>query len=85
MEFAILRETGAITDATPIVTTVHPLQIIDEVPMSEHDVPVDFIITPDRVIETAHLYQKPQGIIWGLLSSDAFKQMPILTELREGR
>jgi len=82
LEFAILRETGAITDTTPIVTTVHPLQILDEIPMSEHDVPVDFIITPDRIIETTHAHQKPTGIIWELLPSDALKRMPILAELR---
>lgn len=82
LEFAILRETGAITDTTPIVTTVHPLQIVDEVPMSEHDVPVDFIVTPDRIIETTHSHPKPSGITWELLPSDAFKRMPILAELR---
>ena len=82
LEFAILRETGAITDTTPIVTTVHPLQIVDEIPMSEHDVPVDFIVTPDRIIETTHSHPKPSGIIWELLPSDAFKRMPILAELR---
>jgi len=82
LEFAIQRETGAITDKTPIVTTVHPLQIVDEVPMSEHDVPVDFIVTPDRIIETTHAHPKPPGIIWKLLPSDVFKRMPILAELR---
>ena len=82
LEFAILRETGAITDKTPIVTTVHPLQIVDEVPMSEHDVSVDFIVTPDRIIETTHSHPKPSGIIWELLPSDVFKRMPILAELR---
>jgi len=82
LEFAILRETGAITDKTPIVTTVHPLQIVDEVPMSEHDVPVDFIVTPNRIIETTHAHPKPPGIIWKLLPSDVFKRMPILAELR---
>ncbi len=81
LEFAILKEVGAITDTTPIVTTVHPLQIVEEVPMAEHDVPVDFILTPDRIIETAHVHSKPSGIIWELLPSDACKRMPILAEL----
>lgn len=85
MEVAILREAGAITKTTPIVTIVHPIQIVDEVPMKEHDAPVDLILTPDRVIETAHLYQKPRGIIWELLPSDAFKQIPVLAELRGKR
>jgi 5-formyltetrahydrofolate cyclo-ligase len=85
LEVAILRETGAITDKTPIVTTVHPLQIVDDVPMSEHDVPVDFIVTPDHIIETTHTHPKPRGIILELLPSDAYKLMPILAELRGKR
>jgi 5-formyltetrahydrofolate cyclo-ligase len=82
LEVAILRETEAITDKTPIVTTVHPLQIVDEVPMNEHDVPVDFIVTSGHIIETIHAHPRPLGIIWEVLPNDAYKQMPILTELK---
>ena len=85
LEVAILREIGAITDTTPIVTTVHSLQIVDEVPMNKHDVPVDFIVTPNHIIETSHAHSKPRGIIWELLPSDAYKRMPILAELRGKR
>jgi len=82
LEVAILKEVGA-ADATPIATTVHELQIVESVPMTEHDVPVDFIITPERTIEVGHGYRRPSGIFWELLPPDAFKQMPILAELRE--
>jgi 5-formyltetrahydrofolate cyclo-ligase len=82
LEFAILRELGAATGETPVVTTVHPLQIVSRVPMLEHDVPVDYIITPDTIIKTTGHYSKPPGIIWKLLPADAFKQMPILAELK---
>lgn len=82
LEVAILKEVGAITDATPIITTVHPLQIVENVPMTEHDVPVDAIITPDEVIEVRQQYSKPLGINWDLLSPDDYRLMPILAELR---
>lgn len=82
LEIAILMEAGAATDATPIVTTVHPLQIVENVPMTEHDVPVDVIITPDEVIEVEQRYPKPSGIHWDLLSPESYQQMPILEELR---
>lgn len=85
LEVAILREAGAIADATPVVTTVHPIQIVEEIPMSEHDSPVDVIATPDRIIETSHVYPKPRGIFWKLLPSDAYMQMTILAELRGKR
>jgi len=51
--------------------------------MSEHDVPVDFIVTPDRIIETTHVHARPSGIIWELLLGDAYKRMPILAEMRK--
>lgn len=83
IEVAILNEVGAASEKTPIVTTVHELQVVESVPMTEHDIPVDFIITPERTIEVEHGYRKPSGILWGLLPSDAFNKMPILRELRE--
>ena len=82
IEVAILREIGAASDITPIVTTVHELQIVESVPMAEHDISVDFIVTPDRTIKVEHDYRKPSGILWELLPSDAFNKMPILAELR---
>lgn len=82
LEFAILLELGAATEETPVATTVHPIQIVDRVPMKEHDVPVDYIVTPDSIIETSHVYRKPGGIIWKLLPNDALKRMPILAELK---
>jgi 5-formyltetrahydrofolate cyclo-ligase len=82
IEVAILNEVGAASDTTPIVTTVHELQIVESVPMTEHDISVDFIVTPDRTIKVEHGYRKPSGILWELLPSDAFNKMPILGELR---
>jgi 5-formyltetrahydrofolate cyclo-ligase len=54
LEYGILRWLGAIDDSTPVVTTVHDCQVVgdDELDMSrmlEHDVPVDFIVTPTQV------------------------------------
>ena len=82
LEVAILKESGAATNATPIITTVHELQVVEKVPMTEHDAPVDVIVTPERVIEVKPPRPKP-GLIWELLPSDAFKRMPILAEVRE--
>jgi 5-formyltetrahydrofolate cyclo-ligase len=84
LEFAILREIGAVDDRTPIATTVHPIQIVEEVPVAAHDVPVDFIVTPESIVETSGAHPRPKGIIWELLPSDALKQMPMLAELRRG-
>jgi 5-formyltetrahydrofolate cyclo-ligase len=34
-----------------VLTTVHDLQIVKEVPCEEHDTKVDLIVTPSKVIE----------------------------------
>ena len=51
IEIALLQEAGRIGPSTVIVTTVHPLQVIDEpIPETEHDFSVDLIVTPGEVI-----------------------------------
>ena len=49
-EYAILEESGCLASDTLVVTTVHDLQIVEEVPHDEWDVRVDVIVTPTRVI-----------------------------------
>ncbi|RLE54082.1 MAG: 5-formyltetrahydrofolate cyclo-ligase [Candidatus Methanomethylicota archaeon] len=82
LEYAILREVRAINDDTPVLTTIHEVQLIDEVPHEDHDVPVDYIVTPRRVIEITPRKPKPGGIIWSKITSEMMSNMPILIELK---
>jgi 5-formyltetrahydrofolate cyclo-ligase len=83
LEYALLRTEGKVREYTPIVTTVHPLQIIDErLPMRGHDFPVDFLITPDQVIAAPSLHPRPRGVIWEILQEDKLSSIPLL---RKGR
>lgn len=81
LEYAMLRELG--NPPVPVVTTVHPLQVLDGFPSEPHDLPVSLIVTPDDVIEVSDPPAAPEGIDWDLLPEDALKEMPILGELRE--
>lgn len=81
IEYAILRELRKISDDTPVITTVHDKQIVDKVPREEHDVPVDVIVTPNRVIRISSKLEKPKGIIWSKIPNDTFGKMPVLKEL----
>jgi 5-formyltetrahydrofolate cyclo-ligase len=49
-EISYLFSKKAITTSTPIVTTVHELQIINKVPTETHDQKINMIVTPKRVI-----------------------------------
>jgi 5-formyltetrahydrofolate cyclo-ligase len=83
LEFAIARQLNIVSETTPVVTTVHPLQIVDdEIPMLPHDIPVDFIVTPEGVIATERAFTKPAGILWEWLDEEKFEQVPILKWLR---
>jgi len=80
LEYAMLRELGH--PEVPVVTTVHPLQVVDDFPADAHDQPLHLIVTPDEVIEVAHPRPAPRGIDWGLLTAHDLAEMPILKELK---
>lgn len=79
-EFAILRELGH--PAAPVATTVHPLQIVDRLPASPHDLPLKWIVTPQEIIEVAEPPPAPEGIDWTALRPSDFDEMPVLRDLR---
>ncbi len=85
LEYAILSEAGLIDRDTTIITTVHEMQVLEadiEVRTDDHDVPMDRIVTPERVIETDRRGDRPEGIDWDALESSKIDQIPILERLR---
>jgi 5-formyltetrahydrofolate cyclo-ligase len=82
IEYGILRELNAVDEGTPVATTVHEAQIVDSIPLEEHDVPVDLIVTPARVVETKTKHSKPSGIFWEKVALSMIESMPILKELK---
>jgi len=83
LEFALARALRLVDDDTPVVTTVHEMQVLDEaIPMTEHDVPLDLIVTPERVIRTRRRRPKPAGIFWEELSKEQLAAMPALASSR---
>jgi 5-formyltetrahydrofolate cyclo-ligase len=84
LEFALLTEQKKIAARTPIVTSVHPLQVIDEeIPMTEHDIPLSAIVTPTEVVETKSSFARPKGIYWNMLSPEKIDDIPVLNQRRE--
>lgn len=80
IEVALLTEAGRITTDTTIVTTVHPLQVVDdELPETDHDFHVDLIITTDEVITCPRPHQ-PTSLHWNHLTADKIAAIPALAE-----
>jgi 5-formyltetrahydrofolate cyclo-ligase len=85
LEYGLTREAGLVKPTTPIVTTVHDLQIVDEkLPVIAHDIPVDCAITPTRVVETRTNLPRPAGVYWEYLTGEQIDAIPYLRQLRSG-
>tara|TARA_A100001037_G_scaffold284713_1_gene291352 strand:- start:1054 stop:1845 length:792 start_codon:yes stop_codon:yes gene_type:complete len=84
LEMGIFREMELMDSKTPIVTTVHSLQVKDDsrIIMDAHDTPLDWIITPDEVIQTETVLTQPGGIDWDAVQVDQYENIPFLQELK---
>lgn len=83
LEFALGREFGFLRADTPVLTTVHPLQIVEEeIPMCPHDLPVDWIVTPQECLATANSLPKPVGILEDRLDPEKRAAIPVLARRR---
>jgi 5-formyltetrahydrofolate cyclo-ligase len=85
LELAMLEEFGLVQADTPVVTTVHPLQIVaqERLPMQPHDWALNWIVTPEEVIETNTTYSRPSGLDWDIIRPDRFEKIPILRQMKE--
>jgi 5-formyltetrahydrofolate cyclo-ligase len=83
LELGIFREVGTIAPNAVLLTTVHDIQVVDddELPMQEHDSPLDWVITPTRAIQTNTKYSPPKGLVWEAIQPDQYRDIPFLSEL----
>ena len=84
LEIGIYREMGLVNADTPFVITIHSLQSkeVELIIMDAHDTPLDWIITPDEVIETQTLIAQPEGVNWDTIQSDQYENIPFLLSLK---
>lgn len=88
IEWAIFYEKSMVNQETIVITTVHDCQVLlpEELPVSmqrTHDLPVDIIVTPTRVINVRNKLKKPSnGILWDMITENYLKNIPILSQLK---
>ena len=86
LEFALLTEERKVGATTAVVTSVHLRQIVNEdIPMTEHDIPLNAIVTADEVIETSSFYARTEGIYWQMLMAEKIAEIPVLQAKRRLR
>lgn len=80
LEFAITLEAGLIGDGTTVATTVHPSQLVDDgsIPLTEHDFPLDLIVTPAEAITTRTALARPPGVLDDHLEAEKREAIPVL-------
>jgi 5-formyltetrahydrofolate cyclo-ligase len=81
LEFAVALEAGLVDEHTVVATTVHDVQVVDagRIPMTAHDVGVDLIVTPERVVECDSRARGVRGgIRWDELTDEKIASIPLL-------
>ncbi len=83
LEYGILRSLGKVDEETPIVTTVHDIQVLKQrIPRDPWDVTVDYVITPTKILKAKEKY-RPKGILWDLISKEKLNEIPILLKVKK--
>ncbi len=50
--------------------------------MTEHDIPINAIITPEKVLALGPSKGKPRGIYWSMISQEKIDAIPVLKARR---
>jgi len=85
LEWAMAAAMGNVNENTVVISTVHDDQV-QNLPVGlfgEHDLTIDYICTPTRVIKTNCAKPKPTGVCWDALTREKFRAIPVLTEMRK--
>ena len=83
LEYGLAIAAGIVSPETPVVSTVHQMQVLDEdLPYTRHDVFLDYVVTSDEVIECSGDIPRPTGIYWDDLTPAKIRQIPLLKKLQ---
>jgi len=80
LEYAILCELGL--KPVPVATTVHDVQLVTALPVSDSDLPLHCIVTPTQTFRTGAAPNQSRQIDWDQLSAERIANMPPLQALR---
>jgi 5-formyltetrahydrofolate cyclo-ligase len=86
LELAVAAEAGLVDADTLVVTTVHEHQVLrgGVVPMTAHDIHVDIVVTPERVLHSPRPgdWTLPR-LQWDDLTAEKIAAIPLLQRLRQ--
>ena len=84
LEYGLATAAGIVSPETPVLTTIHPMQLLaEELPRTDHDVPLTLAATTDEVIRCSGNLPHPRGIYWEHLDKRKIAAIPMLKKLLE--
>ena len=87
LEYGLAAAAGVVQPGTPVISTVHPMQLLDEeLPWTQHDVPLDIVVTTEGVVRCdsgQEALPRPNGIYWEDLDERKIRSIPLLVKLRQ--
>ena len=85
LEYGLLAEAGRVGPRTPIVTTVHPVQVLPQgIEMRPHDIPVDVVVTADGLMSLRPAFPRPSGLYREELAPAKIAEVPVIERLLRG-
>jgi 5-formyltetrahydrofolate cyclo-ligase len=83
LELALAAEAGLVSARTIVATTAHELQVLGtgEIPTVAHDIAVDLVVTPERVIRCAKRRRARPSVVWSELTDEKIAAIPLLARL----
>lgn len=87
LEFALASQAGLIGAGTVLATTVHERQVraAGEIPLTDHDIRLDLVVTPERVVECRGGDRPTPGIRWDELTAEKIESIPLLAAMAATR
>lgn len=84
LEFAVAGAAGLVGERTVVATTVHPSQVLDpeRIPVTDHDVDLDLIVTPEEVIHCDRRRARLGAVRWEELTEEKIMAIPMLQAMR---
>ncbi len=86
LEWAMLSEIGRVDDNSEVVDVVHDCQVVEQRLQGEdHDVPVDWIVTPTRTVRVSEPGRRIGHVRWDMLADSPLATIPPILELAAER
>jgi 5-formyltetrahydrofolate cyclo-ligase len=86
LELAVAAGAGLVDEHTVVVTTVHQRQLLDRdtIPSTGHDIHVDVVVTPERIVRCARArgWALP-SLRWDELTDEKIASIPLLRRLQD--